>query len=135
MAYLLDSDVVIYHLADIPEAVALTSRLAEDGIAVSVLTYIEVYQSTLRSSNPADAEGRLHAFLGAVPVLPFSTVTARRCAQLRENLRLQGKRVRQRALDLQIAATALEHDLTLVSRNREDFADISDLKTLFYEAS
>jgi predicted nucleic acid-binding protein len=43
--------------------------------------------------------------------------------------------VRQRALDLIIAATALEHDLTLVTRNREDFQDIPGLQTLFYPDS
>jgi predicted nucleic acid-binding protein len=42
---------------------------------------------------------------------------ARRCARLRETLRKQGKRVKPRALDFIIAATALEHGLTLVLRN------------------
>jgi predicted nucleic acid-binding protein len=39
----------------------------------------------------------------------------------------EAKRVKSRALDLIIAATALEYGLTLVTKNTEDFKDISDL--------
>lgn len=39
----------------------------------------------------------------------------------------QGKRVRQRALDLLIAATAIEHNLTLVTRNQADYRDVPGL--------
>jgi len=44
-------------------------------------------------------------------------------------LRRQGKRVNNRALDLLIAATAIEHDLTLVTRNLQDYGDIPGLET------
>jgi predicted nucleic acid-binding protein len=52
---------------------------------------------------------------------------AERCARLRETLRSQNKWVNSRALDLIIAATALEYDLTLVTNNTEDFEDIPGL--------
>jgi predicted nucleic acid-binding protein len=52
---------------------------------------------------------------------------AERCARLRETLRSQNKWVNSRALDLIIAATALEYDLTLVTNNAEDFKDIPGL--------
>jgi tRNA(fMet)-specific endonuclease VapC len=135
MSSLLDTNIVLYHLAGIPEAVSLVSRLAAEGIAVSIVTYMELYQSTLRRAGQAPSEAKLAEFLNSVPVLPFSLSTARRCAALREQLARDGKRVRQRALDLLIAATALEHNLILVTRNREDFEDIPDLQTLFYESS
>ncbi|NJN82940.1 MAG: type II toxin-antitoxin system VapC family toxin [Caldilineaceae bacterium] len=61
------------------------------------------------------------------PVIPLSLSIARRCARLREQLKLQGKRVDSRSLDLIIAATALEHDLTLVTRNSKDYSDIPNL--------
>jgi tRNA(fMet)-specific endonuclease VapC len=60
--------------------------------------------------------------------ISFSTAVARRCASLREQLRTAGKRVRPRALDLLIAATALDHNLTLVTRNVKDYDDIPDLR-------
>jgi predicted nucleic acid-binding protein len=59
---------------------------------------------------------------------PFGRAEAQRCAEIREVLRSEGKRVRQRALDLMIAATALEHDLTLVTNNAADYQDVPGLR-------
>jgi predicted nucleic acid-binding protein len=56
-----------------------------------------------------------------------SLSVAERCARLREALRTQSKRVNSRALDLIIAATALEYDLTLITENLKSFEDIPDL--------
>jgi predicted nucleic acid-binding protein len=64
----------------------------------------------------------------SVPVLPFSLSVAKRCAALREQLKTEQKRVKSRALDLLNAAIALEHGLTLVSRNYDDYKDIPHLK-------
>ncbi len=134
MPYLIDSDWVIDHLDNVPEAVELLDLLASEGIAVSIITYMEVIQGRLRSPDPERAEAKFAEFLRGVPVLPFSLDVARRCAALRETLRREGRRVNARALDLINAATAIEHDLTLVTRNTHDYADIPDLK-LYREAS
>jgi len=48
-------------------------------------------------------------------------------ARLRRDLRARKLPVAQRALDLFIAATALEHQLTLVTHNRGDYADVPGL--------
>ena len=128
MPYLIDTDWVIDHLANVPEAVQLLDRLASEGIAISIIAYMEVYQGVERSPNPKEAQAKLQAFLQSVPILPLSPAVARRCARLREALKKRGKRVNTRALDLVIAATALEYDLTLVTRNVEDYEDITDLK-------
>ncbi len=61
-------------------------------------------------------------------ILPFSLTVAKRCATLREQLKTEQKRVKSRALDLINAAIAIQHDLTLVTRNTEDYQDIPDLK-------
>ncbi len=127
MPFLIDSDWVIDHLAGAPRARQLLEELAEEGIAVSAITYMEAYQGVLRSPDAARAEVRWAAFASGIPVLAFSTAEARRCAALREALRRTGRRVGARALDLLIAATALEHGLTLVTRNRDDYRDIPGL--------
>lgn len=127
MAYLIDSDVVIDHLADDPAALWLLDRLAPDGLTISMITYMEVYQGTQVSPDPAQAQAKLDAFVAAIPIVPFSTAVARRCGRLRNELVQRNKRVRSRALDLLTAATALEHDLTLVTRNLDDYKDIPDL--------
>ena len=128
MPSLLDSDVAIAYLHDDPEAVVLVGGLAPGGLAVSVITYAEVYQGTLRGPDPAAAQAQVEAFLEGAPILPFSVSVARRYAELREELRRRGKRVQARALDLTIAATALEYGYQLVTRNLGDYDDIPDLR-------
>ena len=128
MPYLVDTDLVIDHLADIPEAQQLLDKLAPEGIAISIITYMEAYQGVLRSPRPTSARKQFEAFLETVPVLPFSLAGAERCAQVRETLHREGKRVKARALDLMTAAIALEHGLILVTRNVEDYHDIRGLK-------
>ena len=127
MAYLLDSNLVIPYLADDPTTVSQVERLAFEGIAISIITSMEVYQGTLRVRDSERAQQQFDSFLVVVPTLPFSTAVARRCASLREELKGRGRRVRDRPLDLMIAATALEYGLRLVTRNLADFEDISDL--------
>ena len=129
MAYLIDTDIVLDHLAGLPDATALLGELAADSdLFISIVTYMEAYQSVLRSPTQHEAQEQFTAFVTVVPVLPFAEDVARRCAALRETLRRQGRRVRARALDLMIAATALEHQLILVTRNRHDYADIPGLQ-------
>lgn len=127
MAYLIDADWMIDHLAATAEATSLIAELAPSGIAISIITYLEVYQGIARSPTPLHARMGFAAFLSIAPVLDLTIPVAERCARLRETLRRQGKRVNNRALDLIVAATALEHDLTLVTRNVTDYRDIPGL--------
>jgi predicted nucleic acid-binding protein len=128
MPYLLDSNWVIDYLGADQSATELIDSLVEAGIGISIITYLEVYQGVLRHPDPRLAEAQLTSLLTWVPLFPLTLAVARRCARVREQLRQQQKRVRARALDLIIAATALEHDLTLVTRNPDDFNDIPGLK-------
>jgi tRNA(fMet)-specific endonuclease VapC len=127
MPYLIDSHVVIDHLADVPEVSRLLERLAKDKIAISIITYMEAFQGVARSPRLEEAQAKFRTLAKSIPILPLSLAVAERCAQLRETLRTQQKRVNSRALDLIIAATALEYDLTLVTENIKDFEDIPDL--------
>ncbi len=128
MPYLIDTDLVIDHLAAITEANQLLDTLAPEGIAISIITYMEAYQGVVRSGNVKQARTKFQAFRRSVPVLPFSLSVAKRYAALREHLKQEHKCVTSRALDLLNAAIALEHDLTLVTRNVKDYQDIPDLK-------
>ena len=49
MPYLIDSDWVIDFLAQESKALQLLEQLAQEGIAISIVTYMEVYQGVLRS--------------------------------------------------------------------------------------
>jgi predicted nucleic acid-binding protein len=128
MAYLIDTDIVLDHLAAVSTATELLDMLADSALSISIITYMEAYQGVLRSTHRQEAQEQFEAFVAVVSTLPLSEEVARRCAELREMLRVQGGRVRARALDLIIAATALENNLILVTRNTRDYADIPGLR-------
>lgn len=128
MAYLLDSDVCIGYLWLDPVDTERVESLVPAGIAISIITYLESYQGTFKRPDPIESQQRISYFLEEAPVIPFSLVTARICARLRHDLSSQGLRVRARSLDLMIASTALEHDLTLITQNINDYRDIPGLK-------
>lgn len=60
---------------------------------------------------------------GTVPVLPFNEEIVGAYGRLVRSIGFS----RRRVLDRLIAATALVHDLTLVTTNASDFRDIPDL--------
>jgi tRNA(fMet)-specific endonuclease VapC len=127
MPYLIDTDLVIDHLANITKTNQLLEKLAPEGIAISIITYMEAYQGVVKSPNIQEARAKFQTFRRSLPILPFSLSVAKRCAALREQLKHEQRKVKSRALDLINAAIALEHGLTLVTHNTEDYIDIHDL--------
>lgn len=89
MRYLLDSDVVIYHLNGVVQAINLLDQLAGDGMAMSAVTYMEVLQGP--GSRTPEQQARLSVLLQLVPVLPMTEVEALRCAAIRLALVAEGK--------------------------------------------
>lgn len=128
MPYLIDTDWMIDRLDGLPGAIELIDGLVDEGIAISVITYLELYEGVFRTEDPDANELKLTSALSPIPVLLVSRDVARRCAAIRSGLRSAGKRVNRRGLDLLIAATALAHDLTLVTRNVADYSDIPGLR-------
>jgi predicted nucleic acid-binding protein len=107
MGYLVDTDVVIDHLGDDPATVQLLDQLSASRLHISIITYLETYQGLLRSPDIAIAQTRFADLLDGIAVLPLDEDVARRCAQLREDLMRQGKRIRPRALDLNYCSYGL----------------------------
>jgi len=128
MSYLIDTDWVIDHLTGVAGAHALISALASDGVAISIITFSEVYEGIYTSRDPERAEHSFQTFLRGVRVLGISREVARQNARIRGELRNSKHQITHRALDLFIAATALTHDLTLVTRNSDHFNDIPALR-------
>ncbi len=130
MPYLIDSDWIVDYLSDLRDARDLIERLTPSGLVISIITYMEVYEGVSEQADPIAAQVKFDSFLQGLVLLPLSPAVARRCADLRRQLRRQGRRVRPRSLDLIIGATAIEHDLTLVTRNVNDYRDVPGLKLL-----
>jgi tRNA(fMet)-specific endonuclease VapC len=123
--YLVDSDWLADYLKGRPAAVTLLQTLAAEGLAISILTYGEIYEGILFGSARARHETGLRNFLRGVQVLSLNRSVMRLFADLRGSLRRQGQLIGD--FDLLIAATALHHSLTLVTRNRRHFERIPRL--------
>jgi tRNA(fMet)-specific endonuclease VapC len=72
------------------------------------------------------AKPDLEEFLAGVNVIGVSEQISKRFGHLRGTLRQLGQRIPD--FDLLIAATAIEHNLTLLSNNRRHFERISGLR-------
>ncbi len=128
MKYLLDTNQVVYYLRQETRVVDdLQSRKGE-GLAVSIISVAELYEGIFRATNPEEAERALKDFLSEVTVLSIDEEVARIFGQERARLRQVGMPMSD--LDLLIAATALRHDLTLLTADR-DFERVENLTTIF----
>ena len=85
--------------------------------------YKGAYRSLARDRHLANIEQRI---LPAVTVLPYDVATARVYGQVRAQLEETGQVLAD--ADLQIAATAMYHDLALVTGNLRHFRRISQLR-------
>jgi tRNA(fMet)-specific endonuclease VapC len=104
---------------------------ATDIVLCSITVY-ELRYGAQRSSDPAREHSKLDLFLSPFTSLPFDDLCARRCAEVRTELEADGNVIGPH--DLQIAAIALQHQLTLVTHNLREFTRIAGLKIDDWEA-
>jgi tRNA(fMet)-specific endonuclease VapC len=125
--YLLDTDWIVDVLNGQEKAINTVLELAPAGLAVSIITYGELYEGAAFAHEPAPALSGLRHFLKGKAILSLTQPIMERFAQIRGSL---PRSIRQQIgdLDILIAATCLEHHLTLLTRNLKDFQHIPNLK-------
>ncbi|MFT4040334.1 MAG: type II toxin-antitoxin system VapC family toxin [Thermomicrobiales bacterium] len=126
MIYLIDSDWLIDAFGGRAPALLLLEGLAGGSPAISTISVAEVCEGAFGAPDPEMALARIERFLAQFTALPVTENVAVRFAEIRATLRRQGRPLAD--MDLLIAATALEHDLTLVSRNARHFARVPGLR-------
>ena len=126
MSYLVDTDWVVEYLKGRELAATTLPQLRHDGLAVSLITFGEVYEGIYSGRDPERHEEIFLRFLRRAQVLPLNRTIRRHFALIRGQLRSRGQLIGD--LDLLIAATALHHDLTLVTHNLRHFSRIPSLK-------
>ena len=124
--YLVDTDWIIQVLHGNADATQTLTDLAPHGLAVSLITYGELYQGAYYARDPGAALEALRAVLGGVEILPLTATIMERFAIVRGGL-TRNQRQQVGDMDLLIAATALEHDLTLVTFNQRDYTLVPQL--------
>ncbi|MEO9248175.1 type II toxin-antitoxin system VapC family toxin [Citricoccus nitrophenolicus] len=111
------------------------SAVAEeaDEVAVSAVTIAELQYGVTAATDLIEQMRRrrlVQTVLGQFEVLPFDVAAAEYYGVLATLVRDQGRSPRPRRLDLQIAATAACHGLTLLTRNGGDFTGLESALTV-----
>lgn len=125
ITHLVDSDWTIDYLNERAPAVARLSELIRaEELSTSIIVVGEVREGFV--GHPEGA-ARYDRFLLGVRVVGLDSEVASICAELRSSLRKSGMLLSDN--DLWIAATALRHGLTLISRDKA-FDRVPNLKLM-----
>lgn len=129
MAYLFDTDAVSELLRPRPlqAYVEWLSTIPREDQYTSAVTVGELYKGAFRSRRKEHHLTNIdERVLPAVTVLPYDIATARVFGEIRAKLEEAGTILAD--ADLQIAATAIHHDLELVTGNLRHFERIPNLR-------
>ena len=111
--YLLDTNIIIALFAS---DAAVKTHLAEtDEVFISSIAIGELYFGARKSTRVQDNLVRIDDFASNNVVLACDTETARRYGEMKERLRARGRPIPEN--DIWIAAIALQHALTLATRD------------------
>ena len=126
MSFLLDTDICSRYLR---QPSKLFHRFIQHAgrLHVSAVGLSELYTWGYKQDDPSRIVSAIADLRRAVGVLPFDESCAETLGQIRGVQLRQG--VSYASIDLLIAATALVHDLTLVTHNTKDFQRIPNLRT------
>ncbi|MBW4535726.1 MAG: PIN domain-containing protein [Pleurocapsa minor HA4230-MV1] len=128
MAYLFDTDAISETLRKKPlkEYVEWLTTLTREEQYTSSIVISELYKGAYRSLKKEQLTFKIRTtILPVLTVLPFDTKTAQIYGQIAAQLEQTGQKLAHP--DLQIAATAIQHKLELVTGNIKHFARIPDL--------
>jgi predicted nucleic acid-binding protein len=129
MAYLFDTDAISELLRPRPASayVEWLRGVPREDQFTSAVVIGELYRGAFRSAGRKRHLFNIrHRILPAITVLPYDLAVAEVCGLLAAKLEDDGKPLAD--ADLQIAATAVYHNLELVSGNLRHFARIPQLR-------
>lgn len=118
---LIDTDILIDAARGVPEAIAfLTAQQAAAGIPISIISAMEL----ISGCRDAADLSKVQQFLQRASILPVTATTSQTAYQLMESFFLSHGLI---IPDSFIAATALDHGLTLYTKNIRHFQMIPNL--------
>jgi predicted nucleic acid-binding protein len=118
---LVDTDVMIWFLRGHSGARLRLNQLS--ALNISVMTWLELLQGFRNNAEKHAVQKSLH--LRRAVQIPFIPAISNRAVLLMEALTMSHG---MQSSDALIAATALEHDLTLLTGNVKDFSPVPGLK-------
>lgn len=127
LQFLLDTNICIYIAKQKPLSVLQKfEQLAVGEVAMSTITYGELFFGAQKSHHPRLAMKALTELTSLIPALPILTETGKIYGDIRSKLENQGTPIGNN--DLWIASHALNLDVVLVTNNTKEFYRIPHLK-------
>ncbi|MBE7382315.1 MAG: type II toxin-antitoxin system VapC family toxin [Leptolyngbya sp. SIO1E4] len=127
MRYLLDTCVISDFIKGEAGTLAGLKETPPVDVAISAITVMELrYGLALNPQRVKKIEPAIASILSSVTILPFTKTEAEQAAQIRAVLKSQGQPIG--AYDVLIAATALQHDLIMVTANQREFERVANLQ-------
>jgi tRNA(fMet)-specific endonuclease VapC len=124
--YALDTNTVLDYFRGRGDVERNLLAVPPSEVALPAIVAYEVWVGVLGSQNPKRRQAQYEHFLATLEILAFDAMVSRRAAELRYSLERRGEGIGP--MDTLIAATALAHNATLVTRNIREFTRISGLK-------
>jgi len=126
--YVLDTNTVLDYFRGKGRVAPNLLAVPPSEVALPAIAAYEVWVGVLGSRAAARRQSQYEQFLAVVAVLPFDAAVSRRAAELRRGLEHKGQSIGP--LDTLIAATALAHGATLVTRNVREFGRVPGLQVV-----
>lgn len=125
IVYLIDTDIIVYSFKGNRVVTENLRRHRAEPIMISVITYGELVYGARKSTHIERNLATAHRVAEIYPMLPVTQSVIETFAGLRADLEIAGTPLDD--MDLLIAATALSHNLTLVTNNEKHFSRIPGL--------
>ncbi len=126
MSYLIDTDILIYSLKNDPHVTQKFKENLNIPKSISVITYGELVYGARKSQHVEKNLPAVYRVAELFPVLDINKSIMDIFGEIKCNLERNGKIIPD--MDILIAATALTHNLTLVTNNTRHFQKIPALK-------
>ena len=126
MAYLIDTDIIIFALRGDKTVLAKFEENKTIPISISMITYAELVFGAKRSQNEQKNMIRVNHIREIYPIEELNVGVMEVFADIKT--KMYAKAIRIEDMDLFIAATAMYNDLTLLTNNTKHFENIPGLK-------
>ena len=125
---IVDTDVMSYVFKDDTRAALYEPHLAGRDWIISFVTLAEMHRWAIASNWGTAKRRKLEEYLSTVVVFHSDDELCHRWAVITDEGKRRGRQIQ--AADAWIAATAILHDVPLITHNRRDFDSISGLKVI-----
>jgi len=125
MAYLIDTDIIIFSLKGDSRVQSWMVKNQNVPKSISVITFGELIYGARKSMHPEKNIATTNRIAELFPIIDINKGIITVFGEIKARLEQKGTRIEY--MDLLIAATAIYMDLSLVTNNKNHFSRINDL--------